>query len=226
MSLKIAVLISGGGSNLQSIIDRIDQGVLDAQITLVLSNKQKAFGLERAARHGLKNKVIEHASFESRKEFDQTMIKEIRDSGAEAVILAGFMRILTPLFISSFPGRILNIHPALLPSFPGLDGQKQAADYGVKISGCSVHFVDEKMDHGPIIIQAAVPAFSEDDPASLGSRILALEHRIYPQAIQWLAQNRLKGTGRKVEIDNPPEPALHGEGKDAALINPGLEKGF
>jgi phosphoribosylglycinamide formyltransferase 1 len=226
MSLKIAVLISGSGSNLQSIIDHIEQGKLNAQITLVLSNKASAFGLERAARHGLKNKIIEHASFESRQDFDQAMVKEIRDSGSEAVILAGFMRILTPLFISSFPGRILNIHPALLPSFPGLDGQKQAADYGVKTSGCSVHFVDEKMDHGPIIIQAAVPAFSEDDPASLGNRILALEHRIYPQAIQWLSQNRLKVNGRKVEIERAPEPLLYGAGKDSALINPGLEKGF
>ncbi len=226
MPLKTAVLISGSGSNLQSIIDRIEQGVLNAQITLVLSNKSNAFGLERASRHGLKNKIIEHASFRSREDFDQAMIKEIRDSGAEAVILAGFMRILTPLFINSFPGRILNIHPALLPSFPGVHGQKQAADYAVKISGCSVHFVDEKMDHGPIIIQAAVPAFAQDDPKSLGSRILALEHRIYPQAIQWLAQDRLRIAGRRVEIQNSPGPLLVGKDKDSAIICPGLEKNF
>ncbi len=226
MSLKIAVLISGGGSNLQSIIDRTRQGVLDAEITLVLSNKKGALGLKRAEKHGIKNKVIEHASYVSREDFDRGMAEEIKKSGAEAVILAGFMRILTPLFINSFPGRILNIHPALLPSFPGVNAQKQAADYAVKVSGCSVHFVDEKMDNGPIIIQAAVPGFDHDDEKSMGGRILALEHRIYPQAIQWLAQGRLMVHGRRVEIANPPLTQLTGIGRECALVSPGLEKGF
>jgi len=226
MSLKIAVLISGSGSNLQSIINRIEQNVLDAEITLVLSNKKGAYGLERAACHGLKNMVVEHTSFGSREEFDKAMTSKIRDSGATAVILAGFMRILSPFFIGSFPGRILNIHPALLPSFPGVNGQKQAADYGVRISGCSVHFVDEKMDHGPIIIQAAVPGFAEDDAKSFGSRILTLEHRIFPQAIQWLAEKRLEISGRNVKVKNAPEPMLSGSGCDSTLISPGLEMGF
>ncbi|MFP4108693.1 MAG: phosphoribosylglycinamide formyltransferase [Desulfonatronovibrio sp.] len=226
MPLKIAVLVSGSGSNLQSIMDRIDQGILDARITLVLSNKKGAYGLERAANHGLATRVVEHTFFESREDFDRAVVDEIRDSGAEAVILAGFMRILTPFFISSFPGRILNIHPALLPSFPGVNGQRQAADYGVKVSGCTVHFVDEKMDHGPIIIQAAVPGFADDSAKSMGERILNLEHRIFPQAIQWLAQKRLKIQGRKVEIVNEPRPVLEGSGKAAALISPGLESGF
>ena len=226
MPLKIAILISGSGSNLQSIIDRIEQNVLDAEITLVLSNKKDAYGLLRAEKHGLKHKVIEHTSFGSREEFDRSVVQEIRNSGAEAVILAGFMRILTPFFIGSFPGRILNIHPALLPSFPGIDGQKQAAEYGVKLSGCSVHFVDEKMDHGPIIIQAAVPGFAWDDPKTIGARILTLEHRIFPQAIQWLAEGRLKIVGRKVEVAHGHEPMLYGSGTDCALICPGLEEGF
>jgi phosphoribosylglycinamide formyltransferase 1 len=226
MSLKIAVLISGGGSNLQSIIDRIQQGVLDAEITLVLSNIKYAFGLERAERHGIKSTVIEHGAFKSREEFDRAMVHEIRSSGAQAVILAGFMRILSPFFINSFPGMILNIHPALLPSFPGVNAQKQAADYAVKISGCSVHFVDEKMDSGPIIIQAAVPGFDNDDEKSMGGRILTLEHRIYPQAIQWLARERLKINGRRVEISEAPGPMLTGIGRECSLINPGLEKGF
>ncbi len=226
MTLKAAVLISGSGSNLQSIIDRIEQGILDAEITMVLSNTQGAYGLERAARHGIKTMVIEHTAFNSREKFDQTVVSELQGSGADAVILAGFMRILSPFFIHSFPGRILNIHPALLPAFPGVHGQQQAADYAVRISGCSVHFVDEKMDHGPIIIQAAVPVFEGDDPKSMGARILTLEHRIFPQAVQWLAQGRLRISGRKVMIDNSPEPVLMGSGKDAALVSPGLEKGF
>ncbi len=226
MPINIAVLISGSGSNLQSIIDRIEQGVLDARVTLVLSNKPGAYGLERAAKHGLQTKVIQHAAFGSREIFDRAVVGEIRDSGADAVVLAGFMRILTPFFINSFPGRVLNIHPAVLPAFPGVEGQQQAAEYGVKVSGCTVHFVDEKMDHGPIIIQAVVPGFSDDDAKSLGSRILALEHRIFPQAIQWLAKDRLSVSGRKVTIADAPEPILVGTGRQSALISPGLEAGF
>lgn len=226
MALKIAVLISGSGSNLQSIIDRTRQGVLDAEITLVLSNKKDAYGLKRAEESGIKNTVIQHKNFTSREEFDRAMVHEIRNSGAQAVILAGFMRILSPFFINSFPGMILNIHPALLPSFPGVSAQKQAAGYAVKLSGCSVHFVDEKMDNGPIIIQAAVPGFDHDDEKSMGRRILALEHRIYPQAVQWLARGRLKVSGRKVEISRAPGPMLIGSGNDCALVNPGLEQGF
>ncbi len=224
--MKIAVLISGSGSNLQSIIDSIARQVLDARITLVLSNKKQAFGLERAARSNIETRVVEHTRFGSREDFDRQVVKDIRDSGAEAVILAGFMRILSPYFINAFPERILNIHPALLPSFPGVDGQRQAAEYGVKLSGCSVHFVDEKMDHGPLVIQAAVPAFADDDGKSLGSRILALEHCIFPQAIQWLAQGRLEINGRKVQVKDQPEPVVLGSRNLSALVSPGLEKGF
>jgi phosphoribosylglycinamide formyltransferase-1 len=224
--LPIAVLISGSGSNLQSIIDRIEQNVLHAEIKVVISNKAEAYGLTRAKKHNLPTEVIEHQNFSSREEFDQAMVEVIKAAGAEAVILAGFMRILTPVFIQAFPNKILNIHPAILPSFPGVHGQAQAADYGVRFSGCTVHFVDEKMDHGPIIIQAVVPAYASDDGQSLGQRILKWEHRIYPQAIEWLAQGRLKIVGRKVEVENSPAVFVQVDENEPALVNPGLERGF
>ncbi len=226
MALPIAVLVSGSGSNLQAIIDKIEAGGLDAAITLVLSNKAEAYGLERARRHGLKTAVISHTDYPDRESFDAAMIKAIRQSGAEAVILAGFMRILTPAFVAAFEHKILNIHPALLPSFPGAHGQPDAAAHGVRISGCTVHFVDEKMDHGPIIIQAAVPAFPDDDGDALGARILRLEHRVYPQAIQWLAKGRLKIAGRKVRLKDGDVPAASMAGAGPCLINPALEEGF
>ncbi|MDD4732788.1 MAG: phosphoribosylglycinamide formyltransferase [Desulfovibrio sp.] len=224
MALPIAVLVSGGGSNLQSIIDRIESGTLDAEIRLVLSNKPDAYGLTRARNHGIPAVALEHTRYGSREEFDQAMVRTIRDHGAESVILAGFMRILTSEFLNAFPGRVLNIHPALLPSFPGAHGQRDAADYGVRIAGCTVHFVDEKMDHGPVIIQAAVPARPGEDEETLGGRILTLEHRIYPQAVQWLAQGRLRMAGRHVQLD--PSEAAPAPQPENALVNPPLENGF
>lgn len=226
MTLPIAVLISGGGSNLQSIIDRMESGVLDVSIRLVMSNVAGAFGLERAKKHGIATFVLDHKSVADREKFDHRMVRAIKDAGAEAVALAGFMRLITPGFLAAFPQKVVNIHPALLPSFPGLHGQKQAADYGVRLAGCTVHFVDERVDHGPIIIQAAVKAFPDDDEASLGERILKLEHRIYPQALQWLAEGRLSIQGRKVVLARgkalPAEVIAGGE----FLINPPLEHGF
>lgn len=224
MPLQIAVLVSGGGSNLQSIIDKIEEGVLDAEIKLVVSNKVEAYGLERARKHGLSQIAINHKDYDSREAFDAAMVAAIMDAGADTVIMAGFMRIITPVFLDAFPGRVINIHPALLPSFPGVHGQGDAADYGVRISGCTVHFVDEKMDHGPTIIQAVVPAMPEDTGDTLGSRILKLEHRIFPQAIQWFAEGRVAIKGRQVyvtPVDKPlaPLPA-------SALVNPPLEEGF
>jgi len=226
MALPIAVLISGSGSNLQSIIDKIEQKVLHAEIKVVISNKPDAYGLTRAKKHNLRTEVIEHQNFSSREDFDQAMVRVIKDAGAEAVILAGFMRILTPAFIQAFPNKILNIHPAILPSFPGVRVQAQAADYGVRFSGCTVHFVDEKMDNGPIIIQAVVPAYVSDDGQSLGQRILNWEHRIYPQAIEWLAQGRLKIVGRKVEVRDCPPVFVQADETAPAFVNPGLEPGF
>jgi len=226
MAYRIAVLISGSGSNLQAIIDRIEQGVLDARITLVVSNKPGVKGLERAERHSLPTEVIEHRQYPSREDFDAALVRVIKESGADGVILAGFMRIVTPVLINAFSGNILNIHPSIQPSFPGVNAQKQAADYAVRISGCSIHFVDEKMDHGPIIIQAAVPALAEDDEKSLGSRILILEHRIFPQAVHWLAQGRLEVRGRTVVVRDAPPPAVVHIDSFPALVSPGLEQGF
>lgn len=224
MTLDLAVLVSGSGSNLQSIIDKVEAGVLDARIRLVFANKPEAFGLERARRRGIPQAAFLHTEFPDRESFDREVARAIREHGADTVVLAGYLRLLTPWFLDQFPGRILNIHPALLPSFPGVHGQADAAGYGVKLSGCTVHFVDEKMDHGPIIIQAAVPAHPEDDGSSLGKRILECEHRIYPQAIQWFAEGRLAVQGRKVLLRDAGKPraALHAP----ALVNPPLEEGF
>jgi phosphoribosylglycinamide formyltransferase 1 len=224
MPLPIAVLVSGGGSNLQSLIDHIEQGTLDARIVLVISNKPGAYGLERAKRHALPSTVISNADFPNREEFDRELVKAIRQAGAETVVLAGFMRILTPLFLRSFPQRVINIHPALLPSFPGVHGQAQAVEHGVRLAGCTVHFVDEEVDHGPIIIQAAVPVLESDDASTLGERILRLEHRILPQAVQWLAQGRLRVSGRKVLLDHS---GAQFEAQDdfPCLVHPPLESG-
>lgn len=224
MTLALAVLVSGSGSNLQSIIDKIEAGVLDAEIKLVLSNKAGVFGLERAEKHGLPAAVIPHGDFETRADFDAAMMERIEAAGADTVILAGFMRLLTSGFVHKYYGRLLNIHPALLPAFPGAHGQPDAAEYGVKLSGCTVHFVDEHMDHGPIIIQAAVPAYPDDDGKSLGARILEYEHRVYPQAIQWLAEGRLSVDGRKVRLAGGNRPKAGDPG--AGLVNPPLEEGF
>lgn len=225
MSLPLAVLVSGGGSNLQSLIDRIEAGALDAEIKLVVSNNPEAFGLTRARKHGIPTKVVVHSEYPTRGSFDREVLRAIAGAKAEAVILAGFMRILTPGFVNSFPQRILNIHPALLPSFPGAHGQRDAADYGVRISGCTVHFVDEMMDHGPMIIQAAVPAEPGEGGEALGARILKLEHRIYPQAVQWLAQGRLSIQDRFVRLEGSLPPAdMAGAGP--CLVSPPLEQGF
>lgn len=225
MTLDLAVLVSGSGSNLQAVIDRIESGALDARLRLVLSNKPQAFGLERARRRGIPAVCLEHGNFPDREAFDTEMARLIREHGADTVAMAGFMRMVTPRFLSAFPGRVVNIHPALLPSFPGVHGQRDAADYGVRFSGCTVHFVDEKMDNGPIIIQAVVPAYPGDDGKSLGARILELEHRIYPQALQWLAQGRLTVSGRKVLLtDEGQAPAVALPA--GAMVNPPLEPGF
>jgi len=224
MSLPIAVLVSGSGSNLQALIDKIEAGILDARITVVLSNKPGAYALERARRAGLAHLCLSHAGYANRSDFDRAMIRAITDSGAQAVVLAGFMRILGTEFLRAFPDRVVNIHPALLPSFAGSHGQADAAAYGVAISGCTAHFVDEAMDHGPVIIQAAVPAYPDDDCAVLGGRILELEHRILPQAVQWLAEDRLCVEGRKVRLlAAGRSPAALPPG---ALVNPPLEQGF
>lgn len=209
--LPIGVLISGGGTNLQAIIDAIQRGELSATIQAVISNRPEAYGLERAQRCGIPTAVIPHKTFPSREAFETELISILRTHGVELVVLAGFMRLLSPFFIRAFPHRIMNIHPALLPAFPGTHAQQQALTRGVRIAGATVHFVDEEMDHGPIIVQAAVPVYPDDTEETLSARILVQEHRIYPQAIQLYAEDRLHIQGDKVLILNEkrsPDVAL------------------
>jgi len=226
MSLNLAVLISGSGSNLQSIIDRTASGALDADIKVVVSNRAEAFGLERARTAGIPAVSLPHGNYPDRAEFDRALIETLHGHGVDTVAMAGFMRMVTPAFLQAFKGRVINIHPALLPSFPGTHGQRDAADYGVRIAGCSVHCVDEGMDSGPIIIQAAVPARPTDTGETLGARILTMEHRIYPQALQWLSEGRLTVHGRKVHLAPSARPkAFLGEPGEY-MVSPELEEGF
>jgi phosphoribosylglycinamide formyltransferase-1 len=199
--VQLGILVSGNGSNLQAVIDRIEAGTLDARIALVISSDPRAFALKRAERHGIPSMVVSHHDFSSRREADEAMVDALRGHGVELVVLAGFMRLLSESFLTAFPMRIINIHPALLPAFPGIHSQKQAVDYGVKFSGCTVHFVDQGVDTGPIIVQAVVPVYENDTEETLGARILEQEHRIFPQAIQWYAEGRLRVEGRKVSVD-------------------------
>jgi len=209
---SLGILVSGSGSNLQAIIDNIEAGRLDGEIAIVISNVADAYALERCRRHGLPCTVIDHRRFSTREDFDRQLITELNLRGVELVIMAGFMRILSPQFLAAFPMRIMNIHPALLPSFPGLHVQKKAVEYGVRFSGCTVHFADGGVDTGPIIIQAVVPVHDTDDENTLAARILREEHRIYSQAIQWYAEGRLEIRGRRVFLRDavPAEiPAQH-----------------
>jgi phosphoribosylglycinamide formyltransferase-1 len=194
--------VSGSGSNLQSIIDNIEAGKLQAGIACVISNNANAFALERARRHGVPALHLDHRIFCGREAYDAALVETLCEYKADLVVLAGFMRIITPVLINAFPHAIMNIHPALLPSFPGLHAQRQALDYGVKVSGCTVHFVDAGTDTGPVIIQSAVPVLEGDSEESLSARIQTEEHRIYPQAIKLFAERRLKVEGRRV-IVNP-----------------------
>jgi phosphoribosylglycinamide formyltransferase-1 len=199
--VPIGVLVSGSGTNLQAIIDAIEAKRLDAKIEVVLSNKADAYGLVRAKNHGIPTAVLDHKPFPSREAYDQAVVDILRARGVELVVLAGFMRLLSPVFVKAYSNRIMNIHPALLPSFPGLHVQKKALEHGVRFSGCTVHFVNEECDEGPIIIQAVVPVFPDDSEESLAARILNQEHRIYPRAIQLYAEGRLRVEGRRVLVD-------------------------
>ena len=201
----IAVLISGSGSNLQAIIDASEKGEIPCTVGLVISNKADAFGLVRAKKHGIPSEVVDHRAFSGREEFDAKLVEILRGSGAELVCLAGFMRVLTPVFVRAFPNRILNIHPALLPSFPGTHGPRQALSYGVRFSGCTVHFLDEGVDTGPVIVQAVVPVYDDDTEETLAARILLQEHRIYPMAIRLFFAGKLNLEGRRVKVIGEPK---------------------
>lgn len=198
--LNIAVLVSGRGSNLQAIIDRIEAGELAVDIKIVISDKKEARGLKRAESHGIKSVFLDPADFASDKEYEEKMIEILKKEEVELVVMAGFMKMMSPFFIKYFENQVINIHPSLLPSFRGLDAQKQALRYGVKVTGCTVHFASEKMDDGPIILQKVVEIKEDDTVESLSERILEEEHRILPKAIRLYSEGKLKIVDKQVYI--------------------------
>ncbi|MCC8194132.1 MAG: phosphoribosylglycinamide formyltransferase [Deltaproteobacteria bacterium] len=227
--LRIAVLVSGKGSNFKAILEHITAGRINAEVALLLSNVPAAPAVAIAREAGIPVWAKSHKDFPSRAAFDEAMLDAMRESGVDAVILAGYMRLLSPGFIRAYRGKILNIHPSLLPAFSGVSGGADARDYGVKLAGCTVHFVVEDLDAGPVIIQAAVPVRDQDDTPTLMRRIHSLEHRVYPQAIAWFAENRLVAEGRVVRllpgVDEPAVAAVIADGLPA-LVHPPLERGF
>jgi phosphoribosylglycinamide formyltransferase 1 len=198
--IVLGVLVSGTGTNLQAILDAVGEGRLDARVAVVVSNVPGAKALERAREAGIEAVVVDHKAFADRSAFDAAVIEVLRARGVELVVLAGFMRLLTPSLLDAFPMRIVNVHPALLPAFPGVAGQRQALEYGVRVTGCTVHFVDGGTDTGPIIAQAPVTVLEGDDEATLTARILEQEHDLLPRVIQWIAEGRVsvepRGSGR------------------------------
>lgn len=213
--LTLGVLASGSGSNFQSIINNIESGFLNAKIAVLITDNPEARAIERAENHKIEVLVIKPRDFEDKNRFYSHIAEELEKRGVMLIILAGFMRIVEKALIDRYPNRIMNIHPALLPSFPGLHGQKQAAEYGVKIAGCTVHFVDEGVDTGPIIIQAAVPAHHDDTEDTLGARILKQEHKIFPYAIKLYSEGRISVAGRKASIK--------GDIEETVLIHPPIK---
>ena len=197
MSDSIGVLISGRGSNLQAIIGAVRDGRIDATIAVVVSNRADAAGLERARAAGIPTQVLPHRQWPSRDEYDRALVAVLREHGVRLVCLAGFMRLLTPAFIAAFPNAVLNVHPSLLPAFPGVDAQHQAIQHGVKVSGATVHLVTADLDAGPIVLQAAVPVLAGDTAESLAARILVEEHRLYPEAIRLVLSGRWRIEGRR-----------------------------
>ena len=214
-TLTLGVLASGRGSNFQSIIDGIESGYVSAKVAVLITDNPDAFAIERAKKHNIESLVLKPRDFADRDAYYTQIAGELKKRGVKLVILAGFMRVVGKALIDKYTNKIMNIHPALLPSFPGLHGQKQAADYSVKISGCTVHFVDEGMDTGPIIAQAAVPAYHDDTEDTLSKRILTQEHRIFPYAIKLYAEGRISVEGRNVVIK--------GDREESVMINPPLQ---
>lgn len=197
MSGVLGVLISGRGSNLQAIIDAITAGSLDAGIALVISNRAGVAGLDRARAAGIETLTISHRDYATREDYDRVLVGELKARGVELVCLAGFMRLLSSVFIDAFPNAILNVHPALLPAFPGVDAQRQAWAHGVKVSGVTVHLVDANLDAGPIVVQRTVPVLDEDTPDTLSARILQQEHIAYPEAIRTVLAGGWRIEGRR-----------------------------
>ncbi len=215
---KVGVLISGNGSNLQALIDACQRKDYPAEIAVVISNKANAFGLTRAARAGVACEVIDHQRYESREAFDDAMHEMLERHKVEFVCLAGFMRLLSAAFVRRWQDRMINIHPSLLPAFKGISSHRDAIAAGVRVSGCTVHFVRTEMDVGPIIIQSAVAVLPQDTPETLGTRVLEQEHICYPQALKWLAEGRLSVQGQIVSVkESTPQNPTKASG---ALINP------
>lgn len=210
---RVAVLISGSGSNLQALLDAAADPAYPAEIALVISNIAEAYGLARAAKAGVPSLVLSHRDHKERTAYDRAIDAALGEHRIDYVCLAGFMRLLTPEFVGMWEGRMLNIHPSLLPSFKGLDVHRRVLESGVRITGCTVHFVVPEMDAGPVIVQAAVPVYTGDDEAALAARVHAAEHRIYPLALRWLASGALSLEDGRVRVQG----AQH---EDAALINP------
>ncbi|MCA9482617.1 MAG: phosphoribosylglycinamide formyltransferase [Nitrospina sp.] len=200
---RLGVLVSGRGTNLQSILDAIGKGEVPAEVGVIISNKETAPALERGRQHGVESIFLNPKDFASREAYDRELVTLLNARDIDLVCLAGYMKILTAGFIRAFAGKIINIHPSLLPAFPGLDVQQKALDHGVKFAGCTVHFVEEEVDTGPIVLQAVVPVQDGDTTETLSARILEQEHQIYPRAIQLIAENRLRIQGRRVLIQEP-----------------------
>jgi phosphoribosylglycinamide formyltransferase 1 len=203
----LAVLISGRGSNLQAFIDACASGELPAQISVVISNNREAAGLQRAARAGITTRCIDHRNYSAREDFDQALLHELHTHAVDVVVLAGFMRILTPVFIEPYIGRLLNIHPSLLPKYPGLHTHQRALDSGDTEAGATVHFVTPQLDGGPPVLQARVPVLPGDTADTLAARVVVQEHIIYPHAVRWYLQGRLALTENGATLDDHPIPA-------------------
>lgn len=224
MPLNIAILASGNGTNAQAMMDKAAAGLLDVNIVTVICNRPGAGVIARAQKAGVPCVTLDHTTASDRESYDLRLVEELHRAGTELAVLAGYMRLLSGSFLRAFRGRVINLHPALLPSFPGLHGGADALAYGVKLSGCTVHFVEEQMDSGPVIIQAAVPVNAGEPEEALMGRIHALEHRIYPQAVQWLAQGRISVQGRQVRL--APGTAAPARRDGEWLVWPPLEEGF
>lgn len=202
---SIVILVSGRGSNMEALLSAVAAGTLPVRVAAVLSNRPDAVGLQTAAAQGVPTAVLDHKAFVDRDAFDAALADAIDGYAPDLVVLAGFMRILGETFVRHFSGRLLNIHPSLLPAFPGLHTHRRALDEGVRIHGCTVHFVTPALDHGPVIVQAAVPVLDGDDEAALAARVLAQEHRVYPLAVRWFAEGRLRLEGGRVLLDAAQE---------------------
>jgi phosphoribosylglycinamide formyltransferase-1 len=210
---SIVILISGRGSNMASLLAAVADGSLPVRVAAVIANRPDAPGLQRAAQAGVATQVVDHRAYADRAAFDGALAQAIDAHAPDLVVLAGFMRILSDGFVEHYSGRLINIHPSLLPAFPGLHTHQRALDEGVRVHGCSVHFVTPALDHGPLIVQAAVPVLDDDDAASLAARVLAQEHRIYPLAVRWFVEGRLRIDAGRVRVSAPQDAG-------AALISP------